>query len=238
MLGCGIDVPYPNRRLIERIRTSGTVVTEFAPGTPPEPRRFPARNRIVAGLAGATVVVEGADGSGSMITAEHAMEFGRDVYAMPGAVNNPLSFVPLQLIREGATMIRGPEDLLNDLGIEPASGSVDDPGVLSGPERRALDELTGPTLPERVAAALGTGVPETVALLMGLEVRGFVRSVGGRFEPTLRGSTLAPGSPGPHPVGGGRPLAISRSARGTPDEETRRTGIPARARRLAAIEER
>ncbi|HEX6230212.1 MAG TPA: DNA-processing protein DprA [Actinomycetota bacterium] len=185
VLGCGIDVGYPSRRLLERICGDGALVSEFAPGTPPEPHRFPARNRIVAGLAGATVVVEGAEGSGSMITAEHAMEFGRDVFAVPGAVNNPLSSVPLQLIRDGATMIRGVEDLLLDLGAGLAPAPVEERADLSAAERAVLRELAGPTLPERVAGALGMRVPEVVAVLMGLELRGLVRSVGGRFESTL-----------------------------------------------------
>jgi DNA processing protein len=188
VLGCGADVAYDpgGRDLLRRIRAHGTIVTEFAPGTPPEPRNFPARNRIVAGLCRATVAVEGAAGSGSLITAEHAMEFGRDVFALPGSVTNPLAHVPLQLIRDGAAMIRGSEDLLHDLDLElvPEAARED----LSGAERRALDGLEGPTLPERVAAALGVGVPEAVALLMELELRGFVRGVGGRFEATLKGA--------------------------------------------------
>jgi len=188
VLGCGIDVPYPSRRLLDRIRTHGTLVSEFAPGTPPEAQRFPARNRIVAGLAAATVIVEGAERSGSMITAEHAMEFGRDVFAVPGAVNNPLAAVPLQLIRDGARMVRGVEDLLHDLGLEVTVEAAARRADLTDPEREALRHLAGPTLPERVAGALGTSVPEAVALLMGLELRGFVRSVGGRYESTLRGA--------------------------------------------------
>jgi DNA processing protein len=195
VLGCGVDVVYPRggRALLDRIRRDGTLVSEHAPGTPPAPRNFPARNRIVAGLCGATVVVEGAGGSGSMITAEHAMEFGRDVYAVPGPVTSPLSEVPLRLIRDGATMIRGPEDLLEDLGLE--AGAVPLPGLGEvGPEeRRLLERLTSPTLPDRLAAELGVGVTETVALLMRLELRGLVRSVGGRYEPTLAGARATSG---------------------------------------------
>lgn len=188
VLGCGVDVTYDpgGHELLRRIGASGTIVTEFAPGTPPEPRNFPARNRIVAGLCRATIAVEGAAGSGSLITAEHAMEFGREVFALPGSVTNPMAHVPLQLIRDGAAMIRGAEDLLHDLGLEldPGAASED----LSDAERRALEALTGPTLPERVAASLGVGVPEAVALLMQLELRGFVRSAGGRYEATLKGA--------------------------------------------------
>jgi DNA processing protein len=191
VLGSGLDVDYPvgGRRLVERIRAAGTLVAEYAPGTPPHPWHFPARNRIVAGLCCATVVVEGAVGSGSMITAEHAMEFGRDVYAVPGAVTNPLSAVPMQLIREGATMIRGAEDLVNDLGLDSAlEHPVAPREVPSEAERKVLDRLAGPTLPDVVASALSVGVPEVVGTLMRLELRGLVRSVGGRYEATLAGT--------------------------------------------------
>lgn len=191
VMGCGVDVIYPSgsRKLIERIRSAGTVVTEHAPGTPPLQRNFPARNRIVAGLSHATVVVEGAKGSGSMITAEHAMEFGRDVFAVPGPVTSELSAVPLQLIRDGATMIRDAGDLLDDLGVELRAEEVLERVDVAADERRVLDRLHGPTLPDRVAADLTLGVPEVVALLMRLELRGLVRNVGGRFEPTLLAST-------------------------------------------------
>jgi DNA processing protein len=188
VMGCGIDTVYPagSRALVRRIGATGTVLSEYPPGTPPVQRNFPARNRIVAGLCGATVVVEGAKGSGSMISAEHAMEFGRDVYAVPGAVTNPLAEVPLQLIRDGATMIRGAEDLLHELGLELVAEQVVERLEISEDERRALAELTGPTLPDRVAAALGITIPHAVSLLMRLELRGLVRGVGGRYESTLK----------------------------------------------------
>ena len=188
VMGCGIDAVYPagSRALVRRIGATGTVLSEYPPGTPPVQRNFPARNRIVAGLCGATVVVEGAKGSGSMISAEHAMEFGRDVYAVPGAVTNPLAEVPLQLIRDGATMIRGAEDLLHELGLELVAEQVVERLEISEDERRALAELTGPTLPDRVAAALGITIPRAVSLLMRLELRGLVRGVGGRYESTLK----------------------------------------------------
>ncbi len=139
VLGCGVDVEYDpgGRGLLARIRERGTIVSEFAPGTHPEPRNFPARNRIVAGLCRATVAVEGAIGSGSVITAEHAMEFGREVYAVPGSVTSPSAHAPLQLIRDGATMIRGSDDLLHDLGLELEPGGVTGRADLS--DDRAAD---------------------------------------------------------------------------------------------------
>jgi DNA processing protein len=196
VLGCGIDGGYPrgSRDLLQRIERQGALVSEYPPGVPPRPFRFPARNRIVAGLCRATVVVEGAAGSGSLITGEHALEFGREVYAVPGAVTNPLAEVPLALIRDGAGVIRGPEDLLADLHLDVATASVR--ADLSLAERAALDALSGPTLPERVARELGVGLTDALSLLMGLELRGLVRSVGGRFESTLAARAAVSGSVG------------------------------------------
>ena len=228
VLGSGLDVAYPSqsRALIRRIANEGTLVSEYAPGTPPSQHHFPARNRIVAGLSRATLVVEGAEGSGSMITAEHAMEFGREVFAVPGSVTSPLSQVPLQLIREGATLIRDAGDLLEDLGAELVPTLVAERTALDGPERRVLEAIVEPTLPDRLASLLGARVHEVVGVLMRLELRGFVRSVGGRYEATLKARP-------PHPEAASR-----RSARGTPDRETSRTGTPARSSRLAAIDDR
>jgi DNA processing protein len=187
VLGCGIDVLYPagSRDLLRRIVREGSIVSEYPPGVPAKPFRFPARNRIVAGLSRATVVIEGAAGSGSLITGEHALEFGREVYAVPGAVNNPLAEVPLALIRDGAGAIRGLDDLLSDLCLDAAKGPPPD---LSLAERAALDALVGPTLPERVANELRVGLADAITVLMSLELRGLVRSVGGRFESTIAAS--------------------------------------------------
>ena len=226
VLGSGLDVAYPSasRALIRRIAGVGTLVSEYAPGTPPSQHHFPARNRIVAGMCRATVVVEGARGSGSLITAEHAMEFGRDVYAVPGSVTSALSEVPLQLIREGATLIRDAEDLLNDLGVEvvptEAAGRLD----LDDAELTVLAGIVEPTLPDRLASSLGVGIHEVVGVLMRLELRGFVRSVGGRYETTLKAR--------PH-----RDAASVRSDRGTPTAPRAAAGAPAPSR-LAAIDDR
>jgi len=198
VLGCGIDVAYPprNQQLLDRIVGSGTVVAEYPPGVPAEPFRFPARNRIIAALAEAVVVVEGAGGSGSLITADHALDLGRAVYAVPGPVTSPLAEVPLALIRDGAGMIRGAEDLLMDLGrLDPdaaMTGGTDGAGPgaapghdMSGRERAVLGVLAGPTLPDQVAASLGWQLAEVVPVLVALELRGLVRNVGGRVERRL-----------------------------------------------------
>jgi DNA processing protein len=186
VLGCGIDLAYPraSRRLLGRIQEQGSILSEYPPGVPPEAHRFPARNRIIAALCAALVVVEGRERSGSLISARHALEHGRDVYAVPGAVNNPLSATPNTLIRDGAGLIRDARDLLSDLGLD-VGGRRLVPAHLTLAERAALDAMTGPVLPEVVARALGVSVAEAVPLLIQLELKGLVRSAGGRFEPRL-----------------------------------------------------
>jgi DNA processing protein len=190
VMACGIDEVYPpgSRPLVARILQTGSVVTEYAPGVPAEPFRFPTRNRIIAALGRAVVVVEGAERSGTLSSARHALEIGREVFAVPGSVATPTSFTPNALIRDGATLIRGLEDLLADLGLEGGGGQGVLPVDLTVAERAALDAVIGPVLPDRVAHELRVSVPEALGLLMRLEMRGLVRSVGGRFERRLAGS--------------------------------------------------
>jgi len=201
VLGSGIDHAYPpqNRQLLERVVTSGALVSEYPPGVPALPFRFPARNRIIAALSRAVVVVEGAVGSGSMITADHALDIGREVFAVPGPVAGPLSAVPHFLIREGATLIRGPEDLLSDLGLEPVAAGVSgsegaappSPQGLGSAERRVWEALTVSSAPDRLASLTGLSLPEAVSALVGLEMRRLVIQMGGRYErrPMGGGST-------------------------------------------------
>lgn len=191
VLGSGIDVGYPRSSadLIARIAETGSVVSEYAPAVPAEPHRFPARNRIVVALASALVVVEGAGLSGSRISVDHALDLGRDVFAVPGPVTSPLAEVPLGLIRDGATMIRGADDLLDDLGVTvpPEGGHPDPPIELPDDERRVWTSLVEPALPDAVARSARISLPDAVAALIRLELRGLVRSTGGRYERTLLG---------------------------------------------------
>lgn len=171
--------------LVGRIARTGTVVCEYPPGVPSAAFRFPARNRLVVGLAEALVVVEGAKRSGTLISVDHALALGRSIYAVPGAVNNALAAVPLTLIREGATMIRGVEDLLDELGLEPGLVRPAALGELDTAESAVLAAVRGAVLPEAVAREVRLPVPEVVGVLMRLEMRGLVLSVGGRFQPRL-----------------------------------------------------
>lgn len=173
VLGSGIDVHYPagNEELIGRIVEGGTVVSEYSPGVPAEPHRFPARNRIVVALARALVVVEGAARSGSRISVDHALDLGRDVFAVPGPVNSPLAETPLEMIRDGARLIRGADDLLHDLGIDPAAPSPPPPDLDDG-ERSVWRALSLASLPDAIAREAVMPMNDAVTILIRLELRG------------------------------------------------------------------
>ena len=208
VLGSGIDVAYPrsNRSLLEEVAQRGTLVSEYPPGIPPEPFRFPARNRIVAALSRGVVVVEGAAGSGSVITADYALQLGREVFAVPGPVTSELAQAPLALLRDGAGLIRGPEDLLGDLGLargSEAGGGCDGGPPGGGPIRALERQLASPDLAtwraivaplpaEAIARAARLSMGEAVAALVRLELLGLVRRVGGRYE--RRAATTPPAS--------------------------------------------
>jgi DNA processing protein len=183
VLGSGIDVHYPasNRELIGRIVAAGTVVSEYPPGVPAEPQRFPARNRIVVALARALVVVEGAAKSGSRISVDHALDLGRDVFAVPGPVSSPLAETPLEMIRDGARLIRGADDLLHDLGIDPAAPPPPPPDLDDG-ERRVWRALSLASLPDAIAREARMPMTDAVTTLIRLELRGLIVSQGGRYE--------------------------------------------------------
>jgi predicted Rossmann fold nucleotide-binding protein DprA/Smf involved in DNA uptake len=147
------------------------------------------------------------------------------VYAVAGSVTSALSEVPLQLIREGATLIRDAEDLLGDLGVEVVPTETAERLDLDDAELRVLAAIVEPTLPDRLASSLGMGIHEVVGVLMRLELRGFVRNVGGRYESTLKARPQ-------------RDAASERSTSGTPDRATSRTETSAPSSRLAAIDDR
>lgn len=116
-LGSGIDVCYPeqHKRLAREIVKTGCVMTEYAPGTRPDGHHFPVRNRLIAGISCSTVVIEGRERSGAIITARYAKEFGKTVYALPGNVDNKTSEVTNLLIKNGAKLITSPDDIVSDL---------------------------------------------------------------------------------------------------------------------------
>jgi DNA processing protein len=183
VLGSGIDVAYPasSRGLIQQIAENGTIVSEYPPAVPAGSHHFPARNRIVVALARALVVVEGAAKSGSRISVDHALDLGREIFAVPGSVTSPLAETPLEMIREGATLIRGADDLLDDLGIDRLAPPPPPPDLDDG-EKRVWDALSAGSLPDAVAREAGLSIPDAVTTLIQLELRGLIVSVGGRYE--------------------------------------------------------
>jgi DNA processing protein len=120
VLGTGIDVLYPkeNKKLFAEVEKRGAIITEFQLGAHAAPENFPVRNRIVAGMSLGTVIVEGAQYSGSLITGRLAMEFGREVYGVPGNVTQLSSFAPNQLIKQGAKLVTDWQDVVEELPTE------------------------------------------------------------------------------------------------------------------------
>jgi DNA processing protein len=136
VLGCGVDVVYPtqNAGLFGQIIRHGALVSEHPLGTQPRPGHFPRRNRIISGLSDAIIVVEAAERSGSLITAQHALEQGRDVYALPGDIGNPNTAGCHRLIQDGAMLLTGIEDLLHsDRTNTQSSYATQSPPAVRGP---------------------------------------------------------------------------------------------------------
>ncbi len=141
VLGCGLDVVYPktNRTIYVRIRNEGLLVSEYPLGTPPEPFRFPARNRIIAGLSRGIVVVEASRKSGSLITVQFGLDAGRDIFAIPGQVDSATSAGAHWLVQQGAMLAVSADDILEHLVLRPAGPAADEPVADNGLPRLSRD---------------------------------------------------------------------------------------------------
>jgi DNA processing protein len=183
VLGCGIDRDYPRAHaaLAQRIAEGGLIVSEYPPGVAPAPWRFPARNRIVAGLCAATVVVEARERSGALITADLALDEGRDVLAVPGEITSSLSRGTNALLRLGAVPVTCVEDVLEAIGVErpdPASPTLPD-----GPAARVLAALeTGPATADELVRRIGSSPQTVAAALTELELAGLVEGTSGVYR--------------------------------------------------------
>ncbi len=196
VLGSGIDVVYPkeNKRLFAQMEERGAIISEFTLGTFPAPQNFPIRNRVIAGMALGVVVVEGAQYSGSLITARLGMEFGREVFGVPGNVTQPSSFGPNLLIKQGAKLVTGWEDVIEELPTEiraqlfPVEASSQQEratlfeaslsesertlfALLSTDQARHVDELVEQS---------GLNSSEVLAGLFELEMKSYVRQLPGK----------------------------------------------------------
>ena len=192
VLGTGLKRVYPSshRGLFRKIAEEGLLVSEFLPDEPAFPHHFPRRNRIIAALARAVVVVEAGARSGALITVDHALDLGREVLAFPGAVENPQARGTNRILRDGARLLTHPEAILEELpGLVPdaagrrAGGSIPDPGV-PGELRRLWEVLQEePVALENLAREAGLSAGEAAAGLTALELMGRAeRCPGMRFR--------------------------------------------------------
>jgi DNA processing protein len=182
VLGCGIDRDYPaaHAELARRIAETGLIVAEYAPGVEPAPWRFPARNRIVAGLAAATVVVEARERSGALITADLALEEGREVFAVPGEITSRLSDGTNTLLKLGASPLTGAADVLSCFGLEPPDAPSPAPG---GTAARLLALVRdAPAGADELARAAGLAADEVARALVELELGGLVVCADGVYR--------------------------------------------------------
>ncbi|HWA15052.1 MAG TPA: DNA-processing protein DprA, partial [Gemmatimonadales bacterium] len=194
VLGNGLGVIYPaaNRMLYERVAANGLLITEFPPGERPNIGYFPRRNRLISGLAKVTVVIEAAEGSGTLITVGTALAQGKDVMAVPGPITIPTSVGTNRLIRDGAEPLLEVNDLLAHYGAStvatpPAQAELplapEAPSDLNATERLIFDQLSGgPIEIDALLIRLGRPTAESLAALGQLELRGLVTQALGVFE--------------------------------------------------------
>ena len=187
VLGCGLDVVYPpeNRGLMDRIASSGAVISEFAPGTQPLKENFPRRNRLISGLSQGVIVVEAAPRSGSLITAKHALEQGKEVFAVPGSIMSETSQGTNDLLKQGARLVTSAEDVIEELapvlkGFIKSRVGAPDP-ELTGQEKSLCGLLSGePVHVDEISRQSGRQVAEVLATLLGLELKGVIRQMEGK----------------------------------------------------------
>lgn len=183
VLGCGIDIVYPpeNARLLAQISEQGGLISEYPPGTSPHAGHFPARNRIINGLSCGVIVVEAAERSGALITADFALEEGRDVFAVPGSIFNEQSQGTNRLIKQGAKLITNAEDIMEEYQWSQCFVQKEE-FALSSEEKLVYDVLS-PENPQHIdELIIKSNLPasKVTYLLLQLELRGLVREDGTR----------------------------------------------------------
>lgn len=189
VLGCGIDIVYPreNGTLMADIVESGAIISEFPLGTKPDKRNFPQRNRVISGISLGTVVVEAAGRSGSLITARFALEQGREVFAVPGNINSPVSIGTNNLIKEGAKLVASTGDILEEfeqlLTYELKNGinnNLKESLPITGEEESIYRILTlEPKHIDQIIKEGGVEPQRVMHLLLNLEIKGLVEQLPG-----------------------------------------------------------
>lgn len=189
VLGCGLDIRYPseNARLFDQIAENGAIITEYPLGTKPEPWRFPARNRIISGLSLGVVVVEAASKSGSLITANLALEQGREVFAIPGRVDSKKSEGAHRLLQQGAKLVLSEVDILEELPLlarkKAAMEADHTPREETDPEEKAILHFldADPKAIDDIICGVNFSAARTNDLLLRLELKGLVTVLPGRL---------------------------------------------------------
>ncbi|WP_430460724.1 DNA-processing protein DprA [Thalassolituus sp. LLYu03] len=185
VLGTGPDVIYPQRHLglAQMVMQKGLLLSEFPPGTPAKPEHFPSRNRIISGLSLGVVVVEAAIKSGSLITARQAAEQGREVFALPGAVTNPLSHGCHQLIRDGAILVQSAADVLQELSVGQTVTAVQAELPLSNSRVPVLVTHIdyAATSTDVIAIRSALSISQLLPQLLDLELQGWLAQVPGGY---------------------------------------------------------
>lgn len=196
VLGTGIDVCYPkeNKKLYEKVLERGAILSEFPLGTHPAPENFPIRNRIVAGMPLGVVVIEGAEFSGSLITARLAMEFGREVFGVPGNVTQAVSYAPNLLIKQGAKLVVNAEDVIEELPtpvravlVQAERHESEQRNLLAATSLRASEKklyellhIEEPRHIDELVESSGLNSSEVLATLFDLEMKNLVRQLPGK----------------------------------------------------------
>jgi DNA processing protein len=183
VLGCGIDITYPpeNGRLVDEMAANGAVISEFPLGTPPDRDHFPIRNRVISGISLGVVVVEATLRSGSLITARFALEHGREVFAVPGNADSARSAGTNRLIRQGAKLVTGVEDILEEIRLPAQTELAPPPPPRLTEEEEKVYSVLGPKAVhiDRVISLSSLPSPRVSAALLSLEIAGHVRQLPG-----------------------------------------------------------
>ncbi len=187
VMGCGLDHCYPPRNadLMEQIVSGGAVLSEFPLGTKPLPNHFPQRNRIISGLSLGTVVVEATAKSGSLITADYALEQNREVFAVPGNVGSPYSRGCHRLIKDGARLVESAADILSEIFVNPSSEeqlTIEDASSLTEEEKSLLGLIPyQPMHIDDIIHACGSSAAGVISVLLSLELKSFIRQTPGKY---------------------------------------------------------